>query len=153
MSCQCFLTSPSKVARHSRSIRSAIPTLISRSYTVTPSTSPPQTISPPLANKTILITGASRGIGAEIARRFAREGGTCVLVGRNETLLNGVRDELVSVGESGNNKMHRVIVGDIGKEEFWTSMRKEVSSVSLCLLSLKFGAACPFSHTYHRSQG
>ncbi|KAE8453511.1 hypothetical protein EG329_010372 [Mollisiaceae sp. DMI_Dod_QoI] len=72
-----------------------------------------------LKGKSCIITGASRGIGAEIARRFAREGVRCILIGRNEKLLLGVKDEL----ETGNE--HRVIVGDVGDVEFWGRMKKE----------------------------
>jgi hypothetical protein len=66
-----------------------------------------------LAGKHCIITGASRGIGAEIARRFAREGARCLLIGRNESLLGKVREELEKVGEG----------------EFWGLLKKEVSCV------------------------
>jgi hypothetical protein len=80
-------------------------------------------------DKKVVITGASRGIGAEIARRFAAEGATCVLVGRNEELLERVRDGLRGVG-------HRVNVGDVGNVEFWKRMKKEVCSPSILMLAL-----------------
>lgn len=44
----------------------------------------------PLENKTALITGASRGLGLEIARRFARDGANVVLVARDQQLLESV---------------------------------------------------------------
>lgn len=44
-------------------------------------------------NKTAVITGASSGIGAEIAKRFAKEGYQLLLFGRNEQRLNAVRSE------------------------------------------------------------
>ncbi|HUP99229.1 MAG TPA: SDR family NAD(P)-dependent oxidoreductase [Aeromicrobium sp.] len=47
---------------------------------------------PSLRGKTIVITGASSGIGAEAARLFAREGATVCLVARRADLL----DELVA---------------------------------------------------------
>jgi FlaA1/EpsC-like NDP-sugar epimerase len=78
-----------------------------------------------LAGKHCIITGASRGIGAEIARRFAREGARCLLIGRNESLLGKVREELEKVGEG----EHRVLVGDVGDGEFWGLLKKEVSCV------------------------
>lgn len=79
-----------------------------------------------LNGKTILITGASRGIGAEIAKRFAREGGRCILIGRDEVALQKVREDMKPVlredddddGEKSGHE-HVVLVGDVGKEEFW----------------------------------
>jgi FlaA1/EpsC-like NDP-sugar epimerase len=82
-----------------------------------------------LAGKHCIITGASRGIGAEIARRFAREGARCLLVGRNGSLLGKVKEGL----ESAEGGEHRVLVGDVGDGEFWGLLKKEVSLVSLCL--------------------
>lgn len=45
-------------------------------------------------NKVILVTGASSGIGAEIARHFATLGGKVAIVGRNEKRLNEVAQEI-----------------------------------------------------------
>src|SRR5690606_11221280 len=42
------------------------------------------------SNKTVVLTGASDGIGAEIARRLATEGARLVLAARNEEKLNEV---------------------------------------------------------------
>lgn len=48
-------------------------------------------------NKTVVITGASRGIGAAIAARFAREGANLV-VSANEDRVHGVAEEIVKAG-------------------------------------------------------
>ncbi|KAF8864757.1 NAD(P)-binding protein [Acephala macrosclerotiorum] len=82
---------------------------------------PPHQPTPtPLQGKSCIITGASRGIGAAIAKRLAQEGVRCILIGRNEQLLHSVRDSLCTGDE------HRVVVGDIGSNDFWGSMKKEV---------------------------
>ena len=47
-------------------------------------------------NKTVLITGASKGIGRELAINFAKERKTLVLAARNESLLNILKEELVA---------------------------------------------------------
>ncbi|CZS89622.1 related to dehydrogenases with different specificities (related to short-chain alcohol dehydrogenases) [Rhynchosporium agropyri] len=97
--------------------------------------SQPISLSPPksphshsLTNKTGLITGASRGIGAAIAQAFAREGVQCILVGRNRELLESVKQGLDDVGEGSEREgggRHRVLVGDVGEMGFWEGVRKE----------------------------
>jgi short-subunit dehydrogenase len=47
-----------------------------------------------MANQTALITGASGGIGAELAKVFAREGFNLVLVARSEDKLKQLADNL-----------------------------------------------------------
>jgi len=51
-----------------------------------------------LKNKIALITGASRGIGAAIAKRFAQEGAQLILVARSSTDLEKVDDEVQKYG-------------------------------------------------------
>ncbi|KAG4444442.1 hypothetical protein IFR05_000033 [Cadophora sp. M221] len=91
----------------------------------TPSAPPISHSSSPLANKTSLITGASRGIGAAIAQAFAREGVKCILVGRNRALLEGIREGLDAIGDEGGGGGHRVLVGDVGDGGFWEGVRGE----------------------------
>ena len=54
-------------------------------------------------NKTVLITGGSRGLGLEIARALAREGAFLSLVARNAATLESARRELDEIG-------HRTLV-------------------------------------------
>lgn len=54
--------------------------------------------------KTVVITGGSRGIGAAIARRFAREG-AAVVVSANEARVAEVADEIRAAG----GKAHAVV--------------------------------------------
>ena len=49
-----------------------------------------------LTNKVIIITGASSGIGWELAKLFATDKYNLILVARNETRLNQLADELRS---------------------------------------------------------
>lgn len=51
-----------------------------------------------LTNKIALITGATRGIGAAIAKRYAKEGAHVILVGRTVSGLEEVDDYIKSIG-------------------------------------------------------
>jgi hypothetical protein len=51
---------------------------------------------PPIDSGTVLITGASSGIGREIARQLAWRARTLVLVARREERLEDLRDELLA---------------------------------------------------------
>lgn len=52
-----------------------------------------------LKGKTALVTGASTGIGAEIARTLAAEGVSVTLVARRLNLLQAIADEIASKGD------------------------------------------------------
>src|SRR5438034_5250081 len=51
-----------------------------------------------LKNKIALITGASRGIGAALAKRFAQEGAQVILLARSITDLEDVDNEVQKFG-------------------------------------------------------
>jgi len=56
-----------------------------------------------LNGKTILVTGASSGIGRQVAISISKMGGTCILTGRNEDALRQTLGQL-----EGNNHMCHV---------------------------------------------
>jgi 3-oxoacyl-[acyl-carrier protein] reductase len=51
-----------------------------------------------LTDKVVLVTGASRGIGAEIALVFARQGARVVVHGREQSALTSVASEIEAAG-------------------------------------------------------
>lgn len=72
-----------------------------------------------LKGKTILITGASSGIGKAIAQQCAIAGANCILTARNETRLKETLESL----ESGSHKMVRAdLSSDEGVESLADAM-------------------------------
>ena len=63
----------------------------------------------PLAGRHALVTGAARGIGAEIARTLAAEGATLTLLGRDLEALRRVAATLPGQG-------HGAVAGDVADE-------------------------------------
>jgi 3-oxoacyl-[acyl-carrier protein] reductase len=74
-----------------------------------------------LNGKVALITGSSRGIGAAIARRFAREGAKVVVHGRDTAALLTVVQEIEKNGGSVGH-----VTGDVTKFSDIERMRTEV---------------------------
>ena len=64
-----------------------------------------------MSGKSIVITGASSGIGKAIAQSVATEGWKVFLIGRNEVRLEQVRDEVQKRGATAF-----IGIGDVGKE-------------------------------------
>jgi NAD(P)-dependent dehydrogenase (short-subunit alcohol dehydrogenase family) len=50
------------------------------------------------AGKAVIVTGATSGIGRAVARRFAESAATVVAIGRNETALIEIKDEIAAAG-------------------------------------------------------
>ncbi|XP_072934671.1 uncharacterized oxidoreductase SSP0419-like [Epargyreus clarus] len=72
------------------------------------------------ANKVVIVTGASSGIGAAIAVAFAKEKANVTMVGRNETKLKKVAEECER-----NGSKPLVIIADITNEDQVKSLIKE----------------------------
>lgn len=58
-----------------------------------------------ISDKTIIVTGASGGIGKEISLALAKRGATLALIARNQTKLNEVLSEVITLG-SNNSKAY-----------------------------------------------
>jgi NAD(P)-dependent dehydrogenase (short-subunit alcohol dehydrogenase family) len=65
-----------------------------------------------LDNRVAIVTGASSGMGKEIARLFAEEGASVVAVARHKEKLQGVIDAITLAGGKAT-----AVAGDVSKEE------------------------------------
>lgn len=79
-----------------------------------------------LSGRRCIITGASRGIGAAVARRFAAEGAVCTLIGRDEAALSDVLNSL----QQGPGHVHRLRKGNVAERSFWEALFRETEMVS-----------------------
>ena len=76
-----------------------------------------------LANKTALVTGASKGLGKAMAMALAQEGASVALVSRDESKLNEVAKGIHASGGRAE-----VIVADVGDETHVTRVRDEFTA-------------------------
>ncbi|MEL6591874.1 MAG: SDR family oxidoreductase [Bacteroidota bacterium] len=78
-------------------------------------------------NKVALITGASSGIGKELAHIHAQNGGDLVIVARSADKLQALKTEL----EEKYNISTRIIVKDLSKPEAAAEVYKEVKDAGI----------------------
>jgi NAD(P)-dependent dehydrogenase (short-subunit alcohol dehydrogenase family) len=90
-----------------------------------------------LENKTILVTGASSGIGKAVAIECSRIGAQVVLIGRNENRLNETYQTL-----EGDN--HSVIIADIQQKDTLDSIVEQVPVLNGIVHSAGIGKNIPF---------
>ena len=89
-----------------------------------------------------LITGASSGIGRDIARELSKKGYDLVLVSRDEKKLNKVKEEL----EKENIKIE-IISTDLSIEENCKEIHKNVKNVDILINNAGFGDCGNFTKT------
>jgi len=92
-----------------------------------------------LNNKTILITGASDGIGRAIATTFADHGATVILLGRSQSKLEQVYDEIEAV-RPGKVIIHPLDFKSASTEDFRT-LAQSINEQFECIDGLIHNAA------------
>ena len=93
-----------------------------------------------LEGKSILITGASSGIGRSIAVECSRMGASLILIGRNESRLK----ETISLLNPGN---HNYYVCDITDDSQVEVLYKELIAIDGIVHSAGIGLTLPFKFT------
>ena len=76
-----------------------------------------------LEGKTAVVTGASQGIGRAIAKELANEGVTVLAIGRNEALLQSLREEVIAA----NGVVPVLLVQDLQEAD----APKQIAAVAL----------------------
>ena len=97
-----------------------------------------------MASRTVLITGASSGIGRAFAHLFARDGYRVVLTARHATTLETLRSELVAMykAEAHDNSVDRATVG--GADLLHAQLLHDRLSVDVVVNNAGFGMQGPF---------
>lgn len=90
-----------------------------------------------------LITGASSGIGKDIAKELAKKGYNLVLIARNEEELKKLGKEL----EEKNKIKVQIIATDLSKVENCKKIHKEIKNVDFLVNNAGFGDCGNFSKT------
>ncbi|MDH6679395.1 short-subunit dehydrogenase [Rhodococcus sp. LBL1] len=85
-----------------------------------------------VSGTTVLITGASAGLGAEFADRFARRGANLVLVARREDRLEKLATEL----RAAHGVAVTVLPADLATPGVGATLRKELASRGITVTSL-----------------
>src|SRR4029079_2598134 len=101
------------------------------------------TLPTPSAGRVAVVTGASKGIGAEIARDLSRRGHELVLVARSTDQLQGVADSLPTTAH--------VVPADLGDPESRAGLLGEIESRGLTPQVLVNNAGFSTMGPVHRS--
>lgn len=91
-----------------------------------------------LSGKTILVTGASSGIGRCTAIECSKMGGRIILTGRNEERLQETYQSLKGEG-------HKIIVGDLINEADVDNLVQSIDKIEGLVLCAGKGMTSPFS--------
>lgn len=94
-----------------------------------------------LKDKTVLITGASSGIGAETAVECSRLGATVIISGRNESRLQ----ETFSRLDGSSSHRHQMVLADLTDETDIARLIEQIGGIDGLVLCAGKGMTSPFS--------
>ncbi len=99
---------------------------------------------PPAPDSTCLVTGASSGIGAEIAREFARRGHGVTLVARREERLRQLADELTRAHGVRTEVVAASVAEHHGRAEMIAEIENRDLTVEVLVNNAGFGSGGRF---------
>lgn len=91
-----------------------------------------------LGNRTALVTGAGSGLGRVIALHLGAAGARVILVGRNDSKLSAVADELLAIGAEAI-----IALADVSDPRSVTDLASQLSAESVSILVNNAGIAGP----------
>lgn len=94
----------------------------------------------PLAGRTALVTGASRGIGRAVAERLARDGAAIVASARTTSALEALVAELPGTG-------HRVLPMDVGDAASIERALDDAGAIDLLVSNAGIAESKPYDRT------
>jgi len=95
--------------------------------------------------KTALITGASSGIGYELAKRFATDGYDLVLVAKNEPQLFHIADELATAFEVSVTSLGQDLTKVQAVNQIFTRLQQDAITVDVLVNNAGIGIHGAFS--------
>lgn len=105
-----------------------------------------------MPNETVLVTGASSGIGLELARLFARDGADLVIVARRKEKLEQVAKELRENCGVAVKIVDKDLSLQKSPQEIYDQLEKEMVKVDVLVNNAGFGAVGSFSELDHKRQ-
>jgi len=98
----------------------------------------------------VLITGASSGIGLELAKLFARDGNNLVLIARREELLNKIAGELKTEFGIEVNVIAKDLTIEKSSEEIFNNLKDK--NIDIVVNNAGFGTVGPFTELDYKRQ-
>src|SRR3954453_21457688 len=101
---------------------------------------------------TILITGASSGLGAEMARQFAAKGHDLALCARRTDRLEELRDQIAGAGHQGRVELRALDVTDDAQVfEVFGAFRDDFGRLDRVIVNAGLGKGAPLGTGHHEA--